>query len=147
MEHKISLRTIMKFFLENDQEKLANIFVEGLDEPMRTVATTMIIESVLTRVDKEMIRKLQLTVEEARLNEFKQMIGTWTTQQLITWYGEHGPISYPFSILGGEMDEYVHCVYHELFEINRIPQEQYEAVQQHIMRKIEQRCNKRVYSH
>jgi len=138
----------MKFFLEHNQEKLANIFVESLDEPLRTAATNIIIESVLTRADKEMIRQLQLKAdEEAAVNDFKQMISNWTTEYLITWYGDHGPSSSPFNILGGEMDEYVQCVYYELFDTDRIPQEQHEIVQQHIKQKIEQRFNTRVYSH
>ena len=146
MENQVSLRDVIQFFLNQNQESLANQFVLGLKEEQRVVAVTMINEHIVAREQKHKADKLRTKQEaQAKLDEFKETIKGWATALLINWYGDHGPSSSPFSRLGGEMDEYVEAVCLELFgeygNPGRIPQDQHKQVQQHIQGMINERFN------
>ena len=136
----VSLETILKFLVGAKYDGLAQSFIVTLNETQRTAGTALLNELIVAR---EQVAKAR-TEEYRRLREgagvaFAAEIKDWTNDQLITWYGNHGPSAQPFYPFGGEMDEYVQAVYKELFQTGRLPQDQHHNVQLKIQDKLDER--------
>lgn len=140
MSIDVPLKDVLSFLINKGYNGMAFQFIAQYDEPIRSQGMAILADCLGKHQELQSAKaKQSQQVHEADVANFRNKIKNWDEVQLIEWYGENGPSSSPFSLLGGEMDDYVQAVYHELFQTNKTNPAEHSAIKTIIENQINTR--------